>query len=260
MSSDASFFSRRRRPISSEAVLRSARIPSTSTSRSRRALSSATKPSRVREDRRFLSASSTIAMFSRTNFRSSIFSGRSRLSFSLPGAPGIPGRWAGVNPASRIVATISSSDIRKETPAEATTFSSIIVLPKSSAPKKSPICATFAPIVTHDTWTVGTFGNRIRDSASTRRYPTAWPNPGGRRLPEPRVARQLGVPRLEHPGDERGEAPRFLLERADPQQVGDDRFGRLDAAEHHRRGWTEAPVDGPRASPPPTAPIRSSSG
>ena len=82
-----------------------------------------------------------------------------------------------MNPASRIVATISSSDIRKETPAEATTFSSIIVLPKSSAPKKSPICATFAPIVTHDTWTVETFGKRIRDSARTRRYPTAWPNP-----------------------------------------------------------------------------------
>jgi hypothetical protein len=51
------------------------------------------------------------------------------------------------------------------------------VLPKSSAPKKSPICATFAPIVTQDTWTVGTSGRRIRDKASTRRYPTAWPNP-----------------------------------------------------------------------------------
>ncbi len=74
MSSGASFFSRRRRPISSEAALRSARIPSTSTSRSRRALSNATKPSRVRVDRRFLSASSTIAIFSRTNFRSSMVS------------------------------------------------------------------------------------------------------------------------------------------------------------------------------------------
>ena len=82
ISSEASFFSRRSRPISSEAALRSARIFSTSASRSRRLLSSSTNPPSDREERRFLSISSTAGMLSRTNFRSSI--GRYPASQNFP--------------------------------------------------------------------------------------------------------------------------------------------------------------------------------
>jgi len=66
--------------------------------------------------------------------------------------------------------------------------------------EEEPDLRHLRPIVTHDTWTVGTFGNRIRDSASTPQVPNGVAESPGRRLPEPRVARQLGVPRLEHQG------------------------------------------------------------
>src|SRR3990170_236530 len=114
-----------------------------------------------------------------------LLDGRDVFTDELHVEHGGPSRFSGWNPASRIVATISSSDIRKATPAEATTFSSIIVLPKSFAPKNSPSWATFAPMVTHDTWTVRMFGISSRETARTRRYPTAWPNPANALSPKP---------------------------------------------------------------------------
>ena len=46
---------------------------------------------------------------------------------------------------------------------------------------------------------------------------------------------QVGVLRLERPADERGETFRFVLLRAQPLQMLDAVFNRLDVAEHHRR-------------------------
>ena len=57
-----------------------------------------------------------------------------------------------------------------------------------------------------------------RATASVRRYSIA-----GRLDP-----RQLGVIRLEGPGDERGEAAGFVLEVAQPQQVLEPLLERLD--------------------------------
>ncbi len=69
---EASFFSLRRRPISSDAAFLSARSPSTATIVSRRTRSSSSNPARVIGDLRRRSASRTASMFSRTNFTSSI--------------------------------------------------------------------------------------------------------------------------------------------------------------------------------------------
>src|SRR3972149_6193144 len=69
---EASFFSLRRRPISSEAAFLSARSFSTATSVSLRSRSSSPKPARENGDLRRRNAPRTTSMFSRTNFTSSI--------------------------------------------------------------------------------------------------------------------------------------------------------------------------------------------
>ena len=59
---------------------------------------------------------------------------------------------------------------RKCEPAAETTFSSIIRLPKSFAPKRSETWPIFAPCVTHEAWTFGKLSRNTRATASVRRY------------------------------------------------------------------------------------------
>ena len=65
---------------------------------------------------------------------------------------------------------ISASVRRKWAPAAETTFSSIIRLPKSLAPKRSETWPIFPPCVTHEAWTLGKLSSITRATASVRRY------------------------------------------------------------------------------------------
>ena len=94
-------------------------------------------------------------------------------------------------------------------PAARTTFSSIITLPMSLAPKARLSCPTLPPCVTHDDWRLSKLSRTSRAIASVRRYSIA----GGL------AAAELGVLGLVAPGDERGEAARLVLQLAQPEQV-----------------------------------------
>ena len=65
---------------------------------------------------------------------------------------------------------ISASVRRKWAPAAETTFSSIIRLPKSFAPKRSETWPIFPPCVTHEACTLGKLSSITRATASVRRY------------------------------------------------------------------------------------------
>jgi len=79
-------------------------------------------------------------------------------------------RRTGVNPAPRTSRRRSSSGSRKLTPAAATTFSSIMVEPKSLAPQKSANWPIFGPWVTQEAWMFGTLSRYRRLKARKRRY------------------------------------------------------------------------------------------
>ena len=137
---------------------------------------------------------------------------------------------------------ISASVSRKCAPAAETTFSSIIRLPKSLAPKRSETWPIFAPWVTQEACTFGKLSSMTRATASVRRY---WKDVSS----SPASAVFVG---LEGPGDESGEAAGPVLQVAQVQQVLDPLLERLDVAEHHRgRGASSragAPSPSPRAT------------
>ena len=68
-----------------------------------------------------------------------------------------------------MIARISDRLILKLTPAARTTFSSIIVLPRSFAPNRKANCAIFEPCVTHEAWILGKLSRKRRDIASVIR-------------------------------------------------------------------------------------------
>ena len=55
-------------------------------------------------------------------------------------------------------------------PAARTTFSSIMTLPMSFAPKARLNCPTLPPCVTHDACRLSKLSRTMRDSAKVRRY------------------------------------------------------------------------------------------
>jgi hypothetical protein len=79
-------------------------------------------------------------------------------------------RRFGSYPADRIASQNSASVERKTVPAAATTFSSIIMLPKSFAPNDKPSVPICKPCVTQLDWIVGTLSKKSRDTAKKRRY------------------------------------------------------------------------------------------
>ena len=72
-------------------------------------------------------------------------------------------------PASRMSRSISLFGITKAVPAAETTFSSIIVEPKSSTPDRRLICPIFGPCVTHEACRWGKLSSSIREMAMVRR-------------------------------------------------------------------------------------------
>ena len=69
-------------------------------------------------------------------------------------------RRLGMKPASWMLRAISASVSRKCAPAAETTFSSIIRLPKSLAPKRSDTWPIFEPWVTQEACTLGKLSSR----------------------------------------------------------------------------------------------------
>ena len=116
-------------------------------------------------------------------------------------------------------------------PADATTFSSIIRLPMSLAPKNSASWPIFSPCVTHDDWMFGMLSRYSRAMACVRRYSN---EPAGGHVGH---AVWLG---LERPADERREAAGLVLQLPQAVEVLDALGERLDVAEHHRAGRAAA--------------------
>ena len=72
---------------------------------------------------------------------------------------------------------IFCSFIRKEVPADWTTFSSIMMEPRSLAPKYRESCPISSPWATHEPWIFLKLSRKIRLSAKVLRY--SWPKTGG---------------------------------------------------------------------------------
>ena len=79
-------------------------------------------------------------------------------------------RRFGTKPASSMFRTISASSMQYSAPAARTTFSSIITLPMSLAPKARLSWPTLPPCVTHDACRLSKLSRTMRERARVRRY------------------------------------------------------------------------------------------
>ena len=128
-----------------------------------------------------------------------------------------------------------------QAPAEETTFSSIIIEPKSLAPQCRAICAVALPTVSHEACMLRMLWSTMRLTAMRRRYSS-----GEKRERTPLLF-EPGTLAAEYPRDEGDETVvalrAFGLQVAQQQQVFDALGGCLHMAVHHgSRGGQVYPV------------------
>ena len=116
-------------------------------------------------------------------------------------------------------------------PACATTFSSIIRLPMSLAPKNRANWPIFSPCVTQHDWMLGKL-SRYKPGDGLRLQ--ILERAGRRNMGHGRV---VG---LKRPADKGGKSARFVLQLPQPLQMLDPLGQRFDVAEHHRGGRAAA--------------------